>query len=102
MAGGYNPTQTDKTSRLIQTQLATYRKLGADPQLWPRSAGSWPGYVFTDAPLKSVGRPLRHWATAPVRTRPMSTTSSSRPIPRCRGSMGQWLHSSSISMRWPS
>jgi acetylornithine deacetylase/succinyl-diaminopimelate desuccinylase-like protein len=51
MSGGYNPTQTDPKSRLIQTQLATYRKLGTDPQLWPRSAGSWPGYVFTDAPL---------------------------------------------------
>jgi acetylornithine deacetylase/succinyl-diaminopimelate desuccinylase-like protein len=51
MSGGYNPTQTDGGSKLIQTQLATYRKLGVDPQLWPRSAGSWPGYVFTDAPL---------------------------------------------------
>ena len=36
---------------MIQTQLATYRKLGLDPQLWPRGAGSWPGYVFTDAQL---------------------------------------------------
>lgn len=52
MSGGYDPNQTDKDSRLIQTQLATYRKLGADPQLWPRSAGSWPGYLFTNAPLK--------------------------------------------------
>ena len=51
MSGGYNPTQTDPDSKLIKTQLATYRKLGLDPQLWPRSAGSWPGYVFTDAPL---------------------------------------------------
>ncbi len=51
MSGGYDPTQTDKGSRLIQTQLATYRKLGADPKLWPRGAGSWPGYLFTDAPL---------------------------------------------------
>ena len=51
MSGGYNPTQTDPKSRLIQTQLATYQGLGARPQLWPRSAGSWPGYVFTDAPL---------------------------------------------------
>jgi acetylornithine deacetylase/succinyl-diaminopimelate desuccinylase-like protein len=51
MSGGYDPTQTDRDSKLIQTQLATYRKLGLDPQLWPRSAGSWPGYVFTDAPL---------------------------------------------------
>jgi acetylornithine deacetylase/succinyl-diaminopimelate desuccinylase-like protein len=52
MSGGYDPTQTDPASKLIQTQLATYRKLGLDPVLWPRSAGSWPGYVFTDAPLK--------------------------------------------------
>src|SRR3979490_648508 len=52
MSGGYDPTQTDPASKLIQTQNATYRKLGLDPQLWPRSAGSWPGYVFTDAPLK--------------------------------------------------
>jgi acetylornithine deacetylase/succinyl-diaminopimelate desuccinylase-like protein len=52
MSGGYNPTQTDPASRLIQAQLSTYRQLGLDPQLWPRSAGSWPGYVFTDAPLQ--------------------------------------------------
>jgi acetylornithine deacetylase/succinyl-diaminopimelate desuccinylase-like protein len=52
MSGGYDPTQTDPGSKLIQTQLATYRRLGVDPQLWPRSAGSWPGYVFTGAPLK--------------------------------------------------
>lgn len=51
MSGGYDPNQTDKASRLIQTQLATYRKLGAEPQLWPRSAGSWPGYLFTNPPL---------------------------------------------------
>jgi acetylornithine deacetylase/succinyl-diaminopimelate desuccinylase-like protein len=52
MSGGYDPNQTDANSGLIRTQLATYRKLGADPQLWPRSAGSWPGYLFTNAPLK--------------------------------------------------
>ena len=51
MSGGYNPTQTEPTSRLIQTQLATYTRLGTRAQLWPRGAGSWPGYVFTDAPL---------------------------------------------------
>jgi acetylornithine deacetylase/succinyl-diaminopimelate desuccinylase-like protein len=51
MSGGYDPTQTDPNSKLIQTQLSTYRKLGPEPQLWPRSAGSWPGYVFTNAPL---------------------------------------------------
>jgi acetylornithine deacetylase/succinyl-diaminopimelate desuccinylase-like protein len=51
MSGGYDPTQTDPHSRLIQTELATYRKLGVNPTLWPRSAGSWPGYVFTSPPL---------------------------------------------------
>jgi acetylornithine deacetylase/succinyl-diaminopimelate desuccinylase-like protein len=51
MSGGYDPTTTDPESGLIQAQLATYRKLGLKPELWPRSAGSWPGYVFTGAPL---------------------------------------------------
>jgi acetylornithine deacetylase/succinyl-diaminopimelate desuccinylase-like protein len=51
MSGGYNPTQTDPNSKLIRTQMAVYKKLGVDPELWPRSAGSWPGYVFTDPPL---------------------------------------------------
>ena len=47
MSGGYDPTQTLQDSKLIQAQIATYRKLGLDPVLWPRSAGSWPGYIFT-------------------------------------------------------
>jgi len=51
VSGGYDPTTTDLNSKLIQTQLATYRKLGLDPQLWPRIAGSYPGYVFTGPPL---------------------------------------------------
>jgi acetylornithine deacetylase/succinyl-diaminopimelate desuccinylase-like protein len=51
MSGGYDPTQTDLGSRLIQSQLATYRRLGVEPLLWPRGAGSWPGYVFTNPPL---------------------------------------------------
>lgn len=51
MSGGYDPNQTDLNSRLIQTQIATYRRLGTDPVIWPRSAGSWPGFVFTNAPL---------------------------------------------------
>jgi acetylornithine deacetylase/succinyl-diaminopimelate desuccinylase-like protein len=51
MSGGYDPTQTDPNSKLIQAQVATYKKLGLDPLLWPRSAGSWPGYIFTSPPL---------------------------------------------------
>ncbi len=51
MSGGYDPTQTDPNSKLIQAQIATYKKRGLNPFLWPRSAGSWPGFVFTSAPL---------------------------------------------------
>jgi acetylornithine deacetylase/succinyl-diaminopimelate desuccinylase-like protein len=51
MSGGYDPTQTDLNSKLIQTQIATYRRLDVEPLLWPRGAGSWPGHVFTNPPL---------------------------------------------------
>jgi hypothetical protein len=37
---------------LIQAQLATYKNFGIDALLWPRNAGSYPGYVFTGEPLK--------------------------------------------------
>jgi acetylornithine deacetylase/succinyl-diaminopimelate desuccinylase-like protein len=52
MTGGYGPNTTSPDSPLIRAQLSTYRKAGLDPLLWPRSGGSWPGYVFTEAPLK--------------------------------------------------
>src|SRR3569833_1005795 len=51
MTGGYDPTQTDPDSPLVKAILATYRHLGHAPQVLPRSAGSWPGYRFTSAPL---------------------------------------------------
>ncbi|OGU35501.1 MAG: twin-arginine translocation pathway signal protein [Gemmatimonadetes bacterium RIFCSPLOWO2_12_FULL_68_9] len=52
MSGGYDPTETSPDSKLIQAQIAAYRKLGIDPVLWPRLAGSWPGVTFTGAPLR--------------------------------------------------
>jgi len=52
MTGGYDPTETDPDSRLVRAQVATYRKLGIEPLLWPRLAGSWPGVTFTGAPLR--------------------------------------------------
>ena len=52
MSGGYDPTTTSADTGLIQAQVATYRRLGVDPILWPRIAGSYPGFVFTDEPLK--------------------------------------------------
>jgi len=52
MSGGYDPTTTDGTSALIRAQASVYRKAGLDPILWPRLAGSWPGYIFTGDPLR--------------------------------------------------
>src|SRR3546814_11178892 len=50
-SGGYDATSTPVDARLIQAQLALLRRNGLDPLLWPRLAGSYPGYVFTDPPL---------------------------------------------------
>jgi acetylornithine deacetylase/succinyl-diaminopimelate desuccinylase-like protein len=52
MTGGYDPTSTPADSALIRAQAAVYKKAGIEPVIWPRLAGSWPGYVFTGDPLK--------------------------------------------------
>jgi acetylornithine deacetylase/succinyl-diaminopimelate desuccinylase-like protein len=51
MTGGYNPTQTPASAPLIQAQVSVLKSVGIDPVLWPWLAGSYPGFVFTDAPL---------------------------------------------------
>jgi acetylornithine deacetylase/succinyl-diaminopimelate desuccinylase-like protein len=50
--GGYSPTGSSPEAPLIRAQLAVYKRGGFDPILWPRNAGSYPGHVFTDEPLK--------------------------------------------------
>ena len=51
MTGGYDPNSTSADAPLIRAQAAFYRGQGIDPIILPRSAGSWPGYVFTGDPL---------------------------------------------------
>ncbi|MCB1009277.1 MAG: M20/M25/M40 family metallo-hydrolase [Acidobacteria bacterium] len=51
VTGGYDPTATSAVASLIQAQIAVLRRAGIEPILWPRSAGSYPGYVFTNAPV---------------------------------------------------
>lgn len=51
VTGGYDPTSTPASAPLIQSQIAVLKRSGVDPVLWPRNAGSYPGYVFTDPPL---------------------------------------------------
>jgi len=50
-SGGYDPTSTSADAPIIHAELAVYRRAGLDPVLLPRNAGSYPGYVFTGAPL---------------------------------------------------
>jgi acetylornithine deacetylase/succinyl-diaminopimelate desuccinylase-like protein len=52
MTGGYDPTSTSADAVLIKAQVAAYKQFGIDPLLWPRNAGSYPGYVFPGEPLK--------------------------------------------------
>ena len=52
MSGGYDPTSTPADAAIFRTETAVYRRAGIDPVVLPRNAGSWPGYVFTDPPLR--------------------------------------------------
>jgi acetylornithine deacetylase/succinyl-diaminopimelate desuccinylase-like protein len=51
MTGGYDPTATAADAPIIRAQVRLLKRGGIDPVLWPRNAGSWPGYVFTGDPL---------------------------------------------------
>jgi acetylornithine deacetylase/succinyl-diaminopimelate desuccinylase-like protein len=51
MTGGYDPTSTSADSLFVKAEQAVYKRNNINPILWPRQAGSWPGYIFTGAPL---------------------------------------------------
>jgi acetylornithine deacetylase/succinyl-diaminopimelate desuccinylase-like protein len=55
VTGGYDPTQTDEHSSLIQASMAVYKREGMPVHLSPRLAGSWPGCIFTGAPVSLPG-----------------------------------------------
>ncbi len=52
MTGGYDPTTTPADAGIVRAAVAVYKRNGIDPILWPRLAGSWPGFVFTGDPLR--------------------------------------------------
>jgi acetylornithine deacetylase/succinyl-diaminopimelate desuccinylase-like protein len=58
MTGGYDPNSTPADAALIRVETEVYRKGGIDPVILPRSAGSWPGYVFTGEPLRLAAGPF--------------------------------------------
>lgn len=51
VTGGYDSNHTAASAPLIQAQIALLKRNGIDPLLWPLNAGSYPGYIFTGAPL---------------------------------------------------
>ena len=51
VSGGYGPTQTDENSALIKAEKATLTSAKIPYTMSARSAGSWPGVVFTGPPL---------------------------------------------------
>ncbi|UTP38315.1 M20/M25/M40 family metallo-hydrolase [Phenylobacterium sp. LH3H17] len=58
MTGGYDPTETAESALLIRAAQAVYQRRGLTPHLQPRSAGSWPGCIFTGPPLN---KPAGHF-----------------------------------------
>jgi len=58
MTGGYDPNSTPADAALIRIETEVYRKGGVNPVILPRSAGSWPGYVFTGEPLHLAAGPF--------------------------------------------
>jgi acetylornithine deacetylase/succinyl-diaminopimelate desuccinylase-like protein len=52
VSGGYGPNQTDENAALIKAQEVALKRAGVPFSLYPRSAGSWPGIIFTGPPLR--------------------------------------------------
>lgn len=51
VSGGYAPNETDENSGLVKAEESAFRGAGVPYTLVPRQPGSWPGVVFTGAPL---------------------------------------------------
>ena len=51
VSGGYSPTSTAEDAAIIRAAAAAYKKAGINYSIDPRRAGSWPGVMFTGAPL---------------------------------------------------
>jgi acetylornithine deacetylase/succinyl-diaminopimelate desuccinylase-like protein len=52
VTGGYDPTSTPVDALIARAEKAVCNRSAIEPIELPRTAGSWPGYVFTGDPLK--------------------------------------------------
>ena len=60
VSGGYSPTQTAEDTAIVQAAAAAYEQAGIAYSFDPRRAGSWPGVMFTGAPLNM---PANHFGS---------------------------------------
>ncbi len=51
VSGGYSPTTTAENAAIIGAAAQAYKNAGIKYSVDPRRAGSWPGVMFTGAPL---------------------------------------------------
>lgn len=51
ITGSYGPNQTDEDAPVNRAARNVYRRAGVPVATMPRSPGSNPGYIFTDAPI---------------------------------------------------
>jgi acetylornithine deacetylase/succinyl-diaminopimelate desuccinylase-like protein len=51
VSGGYGPNESDESSVLVRAQKRFFDESKIPYSISPRSAGSWPGVIFTAAPL---------------------------------------------------
>ena len=51
VSGGYDPDDVPEDAKIVQAALAAYKELKVPVTLAPRSAGSWPVSMFTQAPV---------------------------------------------------
>jgi acetylornithine deacetylase/succinyl-diaminopimelate desuccinylase-like protein len=52
VGGSYDPTETAETSTLVRAEKAFLERRGIPYTISPRIAGSYPGYIYTGAPLR--------------------------------------------------
>lgn len=60
VSGGYSPTQTADDAAIVRAAAAAYEQAGIPFSYDPRRAGSWPGVMFTGAPLNM---PANHFGS---------------------------------------
>jgi len=93
MTGGYDSNSTPADAALIRAQTTVYTRHRIEPIVLPRSAGSWPGYVFTDTPLRLAAGHfgLGHGSGAHAPDEYYVIESKNENVPGINGAVGSFV-----------